>query len=35
MKHNYMIILETPGKMSAQELRLTVKQKTDFQYYNL
>lgn len=29
-------MLETPGKTSAQELRLTVKQKKpDFQYYNL
>lgn len=30
-----MITLEIPGKMSAQELRLTVKQNTNFQYQNL
>lgn len=28
-------MLETPGKMLAQELSLTVKQNPDFQYYNL
>lgn len=35
MKRNYIIMLEMPGKMSVQELRLTVEQKPDFQYYNL
>lgn len=30
-----MIMLETLGKVSAQELRLTVKQNTNFQYHNL
>lgn len=35
MKYNYVIMLETPGKMLAQELSLTVKQNPDFQYYNL